>query len=104
MLYEVNIAVELGDTGHALRVAAKADTTRLSPERQTRLLIDVARAHAQRRQPHLMVSTLRQAEQIAPEQIHTHPAVRELIDDALRSDHGDTPELQELAKDLALIN
>ncbi|MCA1694850.1 MAG: transcriptional regulator, partial [Actinobacteria bacterium] len=104
MLYEVNVAIELGDAGHALRVAAKADTARLSPERRARLLIDVARAHAQRRQPHLMVSTLRQAEQIAPEQIHTHPLVRELIEDALRSDQGDAPGLQELAKDLALIN
>jgi hypothetical protein len=90
--------------GHALRVAAKADTARLSPERRARLLIDVARAHAQRRQPHLMVSTLRQAEQIAPEQVHTHPLVRELVEDALRSDQGDAADLQELAKDLALIN
>jgi hypothetical protein len=103
LLHEVNIAVELGDAGHALRVAAKADTARLSPERQARLLIDVARAHAQRRQPYLMVSTLRQAERIAPEQIHTHPLVRELIEDALRSDQGDAPDLQELARDLSLI-
>jgi transcriptional regulator with XRE-family HTH domain len=103
MLYEVSIAIELGDAGHALRVAAKADTTKLSPERQARLLIDVARAHAQRRQLPLMVSTLRQAEQIAPEQVHTHPLVRELVEDALRSDPGDSPELQQLAKDLTLI-
>jgi hypothetical protein len=39
-----------------------------------------------------------------PEQIRTHPLVRELVEDALRSDQEDTPELQELAKDLALIN
>jgi hypothetical protein len=103
LLYEVNIAIELGDAGHALRVAAKADTARLSPERQARLLIDVARAHAQRRQLSLMVSTLRQAEQIAPEQIHAHPLVRELVDDALRSDQGDSSDVQELAKDLNLI-
>jgi hypothetical protein len=51
-----------------------------------------------------MVSTLRQAEQIAPEQVHTHPLVRELVEDALRSDQGDAADLQELAKDLALIN
>jgi len=103
MLYEVNVAIELGDAGHALRVAAKADTARLSPERQARLLIDVARAHAQRRQPHLMVSTLRQAEQIAPEQVHTHPIVRELVEDALRSDQDSAAELQKLAKKLSPI-
>lgn len=103
LLYEVNVAIELGDAGHALRVAAKADTARLSSERQARLLIDMARAHAQRRQPHLMVSALRQAEQIAPEQVHTHPTVRELVEDALRSDQGNSAELQELAKDLSLL-
>ncbi|MGH3773714.1 MAG: helix-turn-helix domain-containing protein [Pseudonocardiaceae bacterium] len=103
LLHEVNIAVELGDAGHALRVAAKADTARLSPERQARLLIDMARAYAQRRQPRLMVSTLRQAERIAPEQIRTHPVVRELIEDALRSDQDDTLDLRELAKDLAVV-
>jgi hypothetical protein len=51
-----------------------------------------------------MVSTLRQAEQIAPEQIHTHPVVRELVEDALRSDQGDYPDVRELAKDLALTS
>lgn len=102
LLYEVSIAIDLGDAGHALRVAAKADTSRLSPERQARLLIDVARAHAQRRQLPLMVCTLRQAEQIAPEQVHTHALVRELVEDALRSDQADSPELQRLAKDLNL--
>lgn len=103
MLHEVNIAIELGDAGHALRVAAKADTARLSPERRARLLIDVARAHAQRRQLSLMVSTLRQAEQIASEQVQTHPLVRELVEDALRSDQAGTSELRELAKDLNLV-
>jgi len=102
LLYEVNIAIELGDAGHALRVAAKADTSRLSPERQARLLIDVARAHAQRRQLPLVVSTLRQAEQVTPEQVRTHPLVRELVEDALRSEQGDDAELQQLAKDLSL--
>jgi hypothetical protein len=104
MLHEVNVAIELGDAGHALRVAAKTDTARLSAERRARLLIDVARAHAQRRQPHLMVSALRQAEQIAPEQVHTHPVVRELVEDALRSDQDDPSDVRELAKDLALID
>lgn len=100
LLHEVNIAVELGDAGHALRAAAKADATRLSPERRTRLLIDVARAHAQRRQPQLVVSSLREADQLAPEQVRAHPVVRELVGDLLRSDQGDTPDLQELGKDL----
>ena len=49
-LYEIAVAVELGDAGRALRAAAAVDTSGLSAERQARMLIDVARAHAQRRQ------------------------------------------------------
>jgi hypothetical protein len=102
LLHEVNVAVELGDAGHALRVADKADTQRLSPERQCRLLIDVARARAQRRQPDAMVAALRRAEAIAPEQVHGHQAVHELVLDALRAGHTDSVDLQRLAEDLNL--
>ena len=40
----------MGDAGRALRIAGTVDITGLSAERQARMLIDVARAHAQRRQ------------------------------------------------------
>ena len=49
-LSEIGVAVELGDAGRALRAAATVDTSGLSAERQGRMLVDVARAHAQRRQ------------------------------------------------------
>jgi hypothetical protein len=45
----VAVAVDLGDAGEALDVAAGIDATNLSPERQVRLMIDVARAHARGR-------------------------------------------------------
>jgi hypothetical protein len=64
ILYEVNIAIELGDVGHVLRVAAKVDTARLSPERQAA----VDRCGAGIRpatSTALMVSILRQPEQVA---------------------------------------
>lgn len=102
LLHEVSLAVELGDAGHALRVAEKADTARLSPERQSRLLIDLARAHAQRRQPDAMVAALRQAESITPEQVQGHPMVLELVQDALRADQSDNAELHKLADDLEI--
>ena len=57
-LYEIAVAVELGDAGRALRAAAIVDTSRLSAERQARMLIDVARAHAQRRQIGAAVAAL----------------------------------------------
>lgn len=98
LLHEVNVAVELGDAGHALRVAGKADVSGLSKERQARLLIDVARAHAQRRNAAGLYDALRCAYDVAPEQVGTHPTVRELLSDALRSDYGNTPDLRELVE------
>ena len=61
-LYEIAVAVELGDAGRALRAAAAVDTSGLSAERRARMLIDVARAHAQRRQVDEAVAALLQAE------------------------------------------
>ncbi len=58
-LFEIAVAVELGDAGGALRTAAALDTSALSAERRARMLIDVARAHAQRRQVAEAVSALR---------------------------------------------
>jgi transcriptional regulator with XRE-family HTH domain len=97
MLHEVAVAVELGDAGHALRTAAKADVSRLSPERHARLLIDVARAHAQRRQVGEVIDALNQAADVAPQQVETHGLVRGLMSDLLRGDNADNPDLRRLA-------
>ena len=80
-LYEVDIAVELGDAGRALRVATAIDVASLSAERQTQLLIDVARAHTQRRQPAQALTALLEAEGLAPEQIRSHARVRQVLAD-----------------------
>jgi hypothetical protein len=47
--HRTTVAVELGDAGRALRAAGAVDVSGLSSERRARMLIDVARAHAQRR-------------------------------------------------------
>jgi transcriptional regulator with XRE-family HTH domain len=49
-LYEIAVSVDLGDAGHALRTAASVDFAALSPARQARVLIDLARAYALRDQ------------------------------------------------------
>ncbi len=49
-LYEIAVSVDLGDAVHALRTAASVDPAGLSPGRQARMLIDVARAYALREQ------------------------------------------------------
>lgn len=82
-LYEIAIAVELGDAGRALRAAAAVDASGLSAERRARMLIDVARARAQRRQAGEAVAVLLQAEAITPEQVRGHALVRQLVSDLL---------------------
>jgi transcriptional regulator with XRE-family HTH domain len=96
-LYEIAVAVELGDAGRAVRTAATVDTAGLSAERRARMLIDVARAHAQRRQVTEAVMALRQAEDMTPEQVRTHGAVRQLVSDLLTMQDPPSSELLDLA-------
>jgi tetratricopeptide (TPR) repeat protein len=99
-LYEIAVAVELGDAGRALRAAAAVDTSGLSAERQARMLIDVARAHAQRRQVGEAVAALLQAEAIIPEQVRGHALVRQLVSDLLTMQDPPATELRDLARRL----
>ena len=96
-LHEIAVAVELGDAGRALRTATTVDTSGLSAERRARMLIDVARAHAQRRQASEAVAALRQAEDITPEQVLTHDLVRQLVSDLLTMQDPPSSELRGLA-------
>ncbi|GAA4197168.1 helix-turn-helix transcriptional regulator [Streptosporangium oxazolinicum] len=96
-LHEVAVAVELGDAGHALRVGTAVDTSPLSSERRARLQIDLARAHAQRRQVEEAVSALLEAEAITPEQIRNHRITYQLVSDLLTMQDPPSPELRELA-------
>ena len=99
-LQEVAIAVDLGDAGRALSAAARVDTSRLSAERQARLLIETARAHAQRRQADQAISTLLQAEEITPELVRGHVLVRQLVTDLLTMQDPPAAELRDLARRL----
>jgi transcriptional regulator with XRE-family HTH domain len=97
-LHEVSVAVDVGDAGRALRVAAGIDAAGLSPERQSRLLIDVARAHLQRRNPAGVVRALLDAERLAPEQVHRHALVKNVLYDLVRSDSRSDPRVRGLAQ------
>jgi transcriptional regulator with XRE-family HTH domain/tetratricopeptide (TPR) repeat protein len=101
-LFEIAVAVELGDAGRALRAAAATDAAGLSAERRARMLIDVARAHAQRRQVGEAVAALRQAEEITPEQLRGHYLVRQLVSDLLTMQEPPGTELQELSVRLGI--
>ena len=100
-LYEIAVAVELGDAGRALRAAEQVDASGLSAERQGRMLIDVARAHAQRRQVDEAVAVLRRGEEITPEQIRAHPLGRQLVADLLTMQNPPSQELRDLAQRVA---
>lgn len=82
-LHHVAIAIDLGDAGEALDAAQDVDPSGLSPERQTRFLIDVARAHSQRRQISEATAALLRADDIAPEQLRSHQLARDVLDDLL---------------------
>ena len=101
-LHEIAVAVELGDAGRALRAAATVDTSGLSAERQGRMLVDVARAHAQRRQLGEAVAALVQAEDITPELIRGHDLARQTVSDLLTMQDPPSGELRGLAERLTV--
>jgi len=102
-IYEVAVAVELGDAGTALRVAAAIDATNLSAERQGRLLLDVARAHLQRRNPGGALAALLDAERVTPEQTRSHWITRNLLQDLDRTAQGRDPRVRELMERCRIV-
>ena len=82
-LFEVAVAVELGDAGRALRAAGSVDITGMSPERRAQ----VGEA----------VTALRQAEDITPELVHGHYLARQLVSDLLTMQDPPLGELHELS-------
>jgi hypothetical protein len=103
-LHAVAVDVELGNAGEAIRRAAMVDAARLSPERRGRLLIDVARAYAQRRQTPEAVRCLLDAEALTPEQVHAHLLVQEIVRDLLRGERRRVnPGLRGLARRVGVL-
>lgn len=80
-LHQVAVEVELGNAAEALRLARQVDASSLSAERRARFLVDVARAHAQRREVARSVAALIEAEAIAPAEVSDSRRVRELLED-----------------------
>lgn len=97
-IHAVTASVDLGDAGMALDIAEQVDTDALSPERRSRLLLDKARAYTQRKQVGEAVSALLEAEELAPEQIRSHPLVRQTIRDLIQISRRTPVDLQEPAQ------
>ncbi|MFJ6569917.1 helix-turn-helix domain-containing protein [Streptomyces sp. NPDC091292] len=79
----VSTAVDLGDAGEALDIGKGLDSGALSVERRARLLMDLGRAHAQRRRFGDALECLLRAEKLAPEMIRTHIASRSVVRDLM---------------------
>jgi transcriptional regulator with XRE-family HTH domain len=95
----VSTAVDLGDAGEALDIAQDLDASVLSAERQARLLMDLGRAHVQRRQFGDALAHLVKAEAIAPDLVRSHIAARGAIRELmLMAGRSASPELRGLAE------
>ncbi|MBV9023546.1 MAG: helix-turn-helix transcriptional regulator [Streptomycetaceae bacterium] len=101
-LHEVAVAVDLGDAGIALRAAEAVDASGLSTERQTRFQIDIARAHAQRRQVAAAVSALFKAHELSPEMVRAMPQLKQFVLDLLTMSQPPSDQLQALASELGI--
>jgi hypothetical protein len=103
-LHGVAVAVELGEAGEALRRAGTVNADSLSSERRARFLIDVARAHGQRRDTAGAVAALKAAHELTPEQVTYHPLVRELVRDLMRrTRRKPNRELVRLAQSIGVV-
>jgi transcriptional regulator with XRE-family HTH domain len=106
-LRTVAVPVELGDAGEALQVARTIDPSPLAPgllERRAMFHIDVARAYGQRPNDAAAVATLLEAERVAPEEIHYHVVVRELLRELLKRERRSaTPGLRPLAQRVGVL-
>lgn len=94
----VSTAVDLGDAGEALDVGDGLDAGALSVERQARLLMDLGRAHVQRRHFGDALNCLLRAEELAPEMVRNHVAAREAVGElVLMAGRTASDELRALA-------
>jgi hypothetical protein len=100
-LYDIAVSVNLGDAGHALRVAATLDPAGLSPVRRAQMLVNVARAHALRGQLDPAARALLQAEAAGPGYLRDSDRVRELIAALLKLCDPPPAALTDLAARLA---
>jgi hypothetical protein len=82
-LYEIAVSVDLGDAGHALRVAAAAEPTGLPPGHRARMLVDVARAFAIREQVGDAADALVRAECACAAYTRGSDRARQLVRDLL---------------------
>ncbi|MFE5327277.1 helix-turn-helix domain-containing protein [Embleya sp. NPDC056575] len=80
LLHRVSIEMEAGETGHALRIASGVNPSVMpSVERQATHLLELTRCYEQRREDPAVLLHLKEAERVAPEDVHNSLLVRDLV-------------------------
>lgn len=106
-IHGISVAVELGDVTETIRRAEQVNTTALPAdllERRAAVFIDLGRAYVQRRDDAAASAVFRQAEELAPEEVHYSVPVREALREMLKREHRyATPELRPLARRTGII-
>jgi hypothetical protein len=84
LLHRVNVAVFLGDAGAAIDHARKVNLDLLPiTERKASFFVDTAQAFAQWSKHEKAYHALRAADQLAPQEVRSRPAVHRLVNDLL---------------------
>jgi hypothetical protein len=107
-IHGISVAVELGDVTETIRRAEQVNTAPLPAdlrERRAQVFIDLGRAYVQRRDDAAATTVFRQAEELAPEEVHYSVPVREALREMLKREHRyATPELRPLARRTGIIS
>ncbi|PRY14763.1 hypothetical protein CLV70_1684 [Pseudosporangium ferrugineum] len=103
--HRVAIAVESGDAGTAVRLARTVDLRQMKlPERKAMLLLDAARAFTQWGKCDQALECVQRAEQQAPEEVRSRPAVQQLVLDIVqRSPASAKRRAQEFAATVGVL-
>lgn len=103
-IHRVNTAMELGDAQLAAEIGPGLNTEGLPVERRVRHLLDVARAFNQTGRRDDGISTVLDAERMAPEQVRHHYLSRQLVLSWVRTTVGRPPvELDRLARRMRVV-
>lgn len=103
-IHRVNTAMELGDVQIALDLGPGLDTSALPTERRVRHLLEVARARNLSGRREGAISTVLDAERLAPEQVRHHYLSRQLVLTWVRNTQGSPGvELDRLARRMHVV-
>jgi transcriptional regulator with XRE-family HTH domain len=103
-LVEIAVSVDLGDAGHALRVAASLDTTSLSPAWLGRMLIDVGRAYALQQQVAEATAALSRAIDLGSCPVRDQDRARQVIRELITMQTPPPPVLAALAERAGVLD